>query len=454
MFARPVLSASTCKYAHLRFSPAQRLWRAPIKYPCRAMATSSKVHLTPSQQAVFYVPGITSDTANTTSELLQENYEKHHIFFNHAGFHNHIVHHLLSLFALNATPAELMQGWNDNVSYQRPPVPLKQSVVTDMHDPQKYKTYLGNENHYHNFLVFFQEEINQKGWQEVLNEYIFKGDERADDMLVRMFGGILHPIIHLGFGVEFEQPAIIAEALAQAAVHGNREASHLIESEKAAKAHSLDTRSGTTIVQLVEEIYADMERGSRNRAKHSSQVHVTEENLEEKTAEMINAVVYFTGAAQHPPHQIKFDFFNIHAVNLSIFFCSFLRQSWLSIPNKIRLLEWKIRMDLAMYASPRPPKLLLDEIANYKSKKDSSWEDIFKRVKTYHDDGHACKLVRALANGEQVCKKYEHKDGFVIKGDMWRKLGNMAIDSVEAGSPDYVRSGAWSSVPLRDQSRI
>jgi Questin oxidase-like len=164
--------------------------------------------------------------------------------------------------------------------------------------------------------------------------------------------------------------------------------------------------------------------------------------------------VYFTGAAQNPPHLVKFDFFNIHAVNLGIFFCSFIQQPWLSMPNKIRLLEWKIRMDLAMYASPRPPKLLIGEISNYKSKKDSSWEDVFNRVKSYHDDGHACKLVRALANAEKFCKKYEDKDEFLIKGDMWRKLGNMAIDSVEAGSPDYVRGGAWSSVPLRNQSRI
>ncbi|KIN05463.1 hypothetical protein OIDMADRAFT_51270 [Oidiodendron maius Zn] len=418
------------------------------------MATSSKVHLLPSQQPVFYVPGISSESAETTNQLLQRNHEKHHIFFNYAGFHNHIAHHLLSLFALNATPTELRQGWDDNVSYQRSMVPLKQSVVTDMHDPKKYKRYLGSENYYHSFLVFFEQEIDQKGWQQVLNEYIFKGDERADDMLVRMFGGILHPIIHLGFGVEFEQPAIIAEALAQAAVHDNREASHLVESEKAAEAHSPDRRSDTTIVQLLTESYVDTQHTSSRRTKHARQVHVTEENLEEKTAEMINAAVYFTGAAQNPRHQVKFDFWNIHAVNLSIFFCSFLRQPWLSSPNKIRLLEWKIRNDLAMYASPRPPKLLLDEITHYKSKKDSSWEDIFKRVKTYHDDGHACKLVRALANGEQVCKIYEDKDGFVIKGDMWRKLGNMAIDSVEAGSPDYVRSGAWSTVPLRDQSSL
>jgi hypothetical protein len=171
------------------------------------------------------------------------------------------------------------------VSYQRPPVPLKQSIVTDMHDPKKYKTYLGSEKYYHDFLIFFQEEIDQKGWQEVLNQYVFNGDERADDMLVRMFSGILHPIIHLGFSVEFEQPAIIAEALAQAAVHDNWEASHLIESEKAAKAHSPDSRSDKSIVQLLGEIYAD----EKGRAKYASQVYVTEENLKEKMAEMINA---------------------------------------------------------------------------------------------------------------------------------------------------------------------
>ena len=108
-----------------------------------------------------------------------------------------------------------------------------------------------------------------------------------------------------------------------------------------------------------------------------------------------------------------------------------------------------------MYATT-PAKLILDEITNYKSKRDSSGEDIFQRVKTYHDDSHACKLVRALANGEKVCKTYEDegKDGFIIKGDIWRKLGNMAIDSVEAGEPEYVRGGSWSSVPLRDQSRL
>lgn len=158
-----------------------------------------------------------------------------------------------------------------------------------MHNPEKYKAYLGRQKHYHNFLVFFQEEINEKGWQEVVNEYVFKGDERADDMLVRMFSGILHPIIHLGFGIEFNQPVIIAEALAQAAVHSNREALHLIESEKTANAHTPDGRSESAIVQLLEEIYAKTKRSPGARDRPAGQVHITEENLEEKTAEMINA---------------------------------------------------------------------------------------------------------------------------------------------------------------------
>jgi len=58
-----------------------------------------------------------------------------------------------------------------------------------MHDPERFKTYLGKEKYYRDFLGFFREEMRTKGWEEVLNEYLFKGTERADDMLVRLFGG-------------------------------------------------------------------------------------------------------------------------------------------------------------------------------------------------------------------------------------------------------------------------
>jgi hypothetical protein len=56
------------------------------------MATGSKVHLEASQRSEFYVKGLTAESADKASQLLQVNHEKHHIFFNQSGFHvSHII---------------------------------------------------------------------------------------------------------------------------------------------------------------------------------------------------------------------------------------------------------------------------------------------------------------------------------------------------------------------------
>jgi hypothetical protein len=292
-----------------------------------ASASASKVYLDASQQPEFYVKGLTVESAEKTSELLQVNHEKHHIFFNNSGFHvrrrylrykynihnltrrqNHIAHHLLTLFALNASPAEIQKGYDDNVSYQRPPEPLKESIVEDMHQPDRFKTYLGKEKYYHDFLVFFRKEIEAKSWQNVLNEYLFANDERSNDMLARLYAGFLHPIIHLGFGIEFQQPAIIAEALAQTAVHDSWMEPLFLGCEKAAEANRGRDGPKKTIVQLLEEAknneklrnaprFEDgnkirdgiMKRAPEEMIRIASQYTVEEDELEEKTAEMINA---------------------------------------------------------------------------------------------------------------------------------------------------------------------
>jgi len=194
--------------------------------------------------------------------------------------------------------------------------------------------------------------------------------------------------------------------------------------------------------------------------KYASQYKVTEETLHEKTAEMINAAIFYTAAAQHPPHHVKFDFYYMHCVNCSIFFPMLLSQPWLSTPAKIRLLEWKSWTDLAMYASRRSPPLLLNEIATYTptSGKLASWEEVFDKAREFEDDGHTSKLVRAIAHGEKVCKEFEGKDGFPVKGDMWQRLGNMVMDSVPVGDSNWVRSAgfeeAWENVPLREGARL
>lgn len=434
------------------------------------MATGSKVHLDLAESPEFFVPGISKESAQKASELLQENHDKHHIFFNQSGFHNHIAHHLLTIYALDATPSQIQKQYDDNKHYQRAPQPLKDSIIEDMSDPQKFQKFLGKEKYYNDYLKYFQKEIDQKGWENVLNEYLFAKDERAETVLVRMFAGFLHPIIHLGFGVEFHQPAIMAEGLAQACVHDGWMGALLEPAEKAAS--SSKSSGSKTIVELLDQVQAtkslraaaDVD-GNRIRdgiLKTDAQTMIDivsqykikdASELEERTAEMTNAAAYFTGAAQNPPKMVKMDFFYMHCINSSIFFSSFLKQSWMSDENKIRLLEWKVRNDLALYASRGCPKLLLDEIKDYRPKIPSDWAGIFERVKNYEDDGHGAKLVRALAHGQQICKSYEDKESFRIKEADWLLLGHMAIDSVESPEPEWVRScgfeSAWEKIGNR-----
>jgi hypothetical protein len=282
--------------------------RTTASFAKHTMATSSKIHLSASQQPEFFVDGITDEAAKTTSSLLQQNHENYDIIFNRSGFHNHLVHHLLTLFALNASPSEIQKGYDNNTSYQRPLDSLEQKVIDDMHDPERFKSYLGSAKNYHGFLVFFQGEIEKKGWQDVLNEYVFKGDQRADDLLVRMFAGFLHPIIHLGFGVEFQQPAIIAEALAQAAVHDVWIGELFHGCEKAVRADGSNRRPAKSVVQLLDEIQGGeklrsaahwkdgnkirdgiLKRAPEEMIGYASQYRVLESELEEKTAEMVNA---------------------------------------------------------------------------------------------------------------------------------------------------------------------
>ena len=124
----------------------------------------------------------------------------------------------------------------------------------------------------------------------------------------------------------------------------------------------------------------------------------------------------------------------MHSINCSVFFPSFLAADWLSPSHKIRLLEWKTRLDLALYVSRRSPKLPLEEIKEYLPKKtgeDATWQGLFKRMCVLEDDGHASKFVRALAQGERVCGEFEGKgalgEKFRVKGEDWLKMGNMGM---------------------------
>ena len=467
------------------------------------MASSNKILLSPSDVGIFNTGSQSQDSASMASELLQKNHEvicrhlsitlianlsqNHHILTNDIGFHNHIVHHLLNIYALGASPESLKHHFKKNAVYQRKTQPLKSNLVQEMSDYQKFKEYLGDERYYHDFLVFWQGELEKEGVEGVLQEWVFKGDEKADDMLIRLFGGKLfsqidstpvitgnkdtlitkgffHPIIHLGFGLEFNQPAIIAEALAQACVHDDWMKRLVLPAEKAAA--QTPSESLKTMPELLTAIRADQKlssaahwddnnkirdgilvRAPEEMLRYAAQWRVRPGELAEKTAEMMNACVYYTAAAQRPPKQVKFDFYLMHDVNASIFWSTFNALPYVSEAQKIRLLEWKARSDLAQYAARRSPELLLEEVVTYVPKDleagQAEWKGILRRLMEFDDDGHASKLGRAVANAQRESEPYEGRDWCVVKSWMWEKIGNMIVDSVEDSGATWVRSAGF-----------
>jgi len=114
--------------------------------------------------------------------------------------------------------------------------------------------------------------------------------------------------------------------------------------------------------------------------------------------------------------------------------------------DKVRLLKWKVWHDLAEYASQKSPDIHLSEIRNYKPKAPSGWDGIIDRICRFEDDGHASKLIRALAHGQQACEPYEDREEFMIKHADWLQMGHMAVDSVEGVGDD------WVSARFRDFS--
>lgn len=139
-------------------------------------------------------------------------------------------------------------------------------------------------------------------------------------------------MIHLLYGIEWEQPAIIAESLAQAAVHPNELGIFLTEVDaEAAKYREAGRCNGLhrSIPELYDMCSADIELATTanwndpnsvidrviTRSKEKAmgilaKIHVPSHELQEKTVEMFHTAAYVCAAAAfHPPHFPKFDFF-------------------------------------------------------------------------------------------------------------------------------------------------
>jgi len=355
--------------------------------------------------------GITPETQRTTQQLLDTNHEKYHIFFTKGGLHNHLVHHVLAAYSLGANPDRLKEIYEFHAADQRPKPPPQITITQE-----NWTEHLGNPDLWTDYLNFFDEVVVNDGLDKALITY---GMHRL--MLPRLVSGALHPLIHVGYGIEFQEPKILAEGLAQAAVHDNR-MDGILDDKYFNEPGDSNATINDILTAVREEMRFDNLRredfkiaplvkkagGAIREHAHRWGIPETKEGVERRMRELYESMVLlYAATAQRPGHSaVKLDFFLMHALT-SVFFVQVLLPH-MSILHQIRLLRAHFTSCLAFYISRGRPQLYPDILLQPHANKvtppppwdANPWLEIISEA-IAGPDVHVIKVIRALVFAEE-----------------------------------------------------
>ena len=432
----------------------------------KAALESSQVCLSPNHMGLARLGDCPPGSREAADSLLQKNHDLFHMYFQDVAGHNHIPHSILTILAMGGGPEELKRAYDDGTPIQRPLPPIDHRVVNGFRDMETFKAKMTLVDEYPNYLSFFEEQIEAKGWEATVSEFCFSRTPIADSMLAQLYEGVFHPMIHLGFGVEFRLPSIVAEGLAQAASHyfgdlakfftrteqlansGTVPPKRLIDLYRSVRANEKLRRAALVTDKAFRIRDGVLGRAFDEIVPLAAQYQVTPETLERATAEMISCAAYAAGATGEKAGKVRrIDFYVMHNVTCSLSLAVLMRQPWIKIQDKVRLVEWKARLDLVMYAAISAPDLVPEKILEYKPtlSRGMDWSALYRSCIRLHDDGHIVKFVRALKNGEEVARPFESDDkagDLPVKGDLWLRMAQLCYDTT-SHSTSVIAEEKW-----------
>jgi oxidoreductase AflY len=221
-------------------------------------------------------------------------------------------------------------------------------------------------------------------------------------------------MIHLGCAIEFQQPSLVAEALAAACVHENWPKTFLVPSEEYVRSTTREEVQSSSLLHILDSLRHDpaiasgvkdtdpfnkIPNGFLKRVTPEQlvpylgqfQVKPEPEDLQRRMSDIMYTSAYKMSAAQRPGKREAMDFVLLHSATLAVFYPAILAQDWLSDYDKSRLLEAKAGVDAVMYAGCRCSVLYPSRIVDYVPRRPGDGgEELFHR-----DESHAVKLIRA-----------------------------------------------------------
>ncbi|KZT34869.1 hypothetical protein SISSUDRAFT_1052237 [Sistotremastrum suecicum HHB10207 ss-3] len=336
------------------------------------------------QHGLLNLPGSTPQSKTELLRLLRLDYEQYHCVFNTAGMHNHLSHHLLAAYDLGAPTPLLTSIFEKEAALQRP-ADLGEVGFDLTGAPQvgevnegNWTKWLGDERAYPAYVNFFADIVRQQGISGAVDEYLFgkSANEKGVSMLLRFMGGLMHPIIHLGFGIEFAEPMMVTAGLAQCAVGTDSLLPGVDPIDP--KFNTSPSNGRLPLLGVLRDIYdssvltpimpydADYEYPQRfrdlladgQRQREMERIvdswHIDVNNIDRNVEEAIlvtTLIVFGTGKSGRLP---RLDFFTNHFLTSAIFFPSILN----ALPNasqKIILLKtWFFYLGLWLVDRGRP----------------------------------------------------------------------------------------------------
>ncbi|KAL1718046.1 hypothetical protein EV715DRAFT_202010 [Schizophyllum commune] len=211
----------------------------------------------PLRKGLINFPGATPHAATLTQQLLQKDFETHHCFFNNKSFHNHLSHHLLSVYDLGGSAHLIQAIYDEEASYQRPITLGKSEDKVPEITEENWTSHLGKEIAYLGYLRFFSDHIAEHGAQATIERFVFSPEANGNGsiMLARLASGVLHPWIQLGFGVEFKQDFLVATGLSLTAMTKPSYGDILADTPSGDPSVTHTDKKSSTLHELFQEIY-------------------------------------------------------------------------------------------------------------------------------------------------------------------------------------------------------
>ncbi|EGN97426.1 hypothetical protein SERLA73DRAFT_57675 [Serpula lacrymans var. lacrymans S7.3] len=207
--------------------------------------------------------GVNHETTAALQKTLKKNHTKWHIFFNDRGFHNHIAHHTLALYALGASAPVIEAAYELDSRHQRALFESPEAITEE-----NFIDHLGDEKFYKAYLTFFTNALLEKGAAATLEKFVFsdeynyeapnlKDGQSQPKMLVRFYDALMHTMIHVGYGLEFGLMGMVVEGLYHLAAAAGRLASLTLEQKPFYTQCEGQPTTGTHAFSILQSMLAD-----------------------------------------------------------------------------------------------------------------------------------------------------------------------------------------------------